>query len=154
MGVLLIFLRVLHIGAAVVLGGALVYQRFAVRPALCGLEPAQRQGLTLRLLQRWSGVVWVGVAVLLVSGLINYLEFKIPEYAPRPYKGVYHAVLGVKILAALALFHVAAMVTLPVARDPARRAGAGKWLTWGVCLLAVIIVLAAVARYLPTLYGA
>ena len=153
MDALLIALRVLHIGAAVVLGGALVFRLVAVQPALRGLDADQRAALSLRLLERWSGVVWVGIGVLLVTGLVTYVVFRIPEYAPRPYKGVYHGVMGVKILAALALFHTAAMVSLPAARDPKRRAGAGRWLAWGSVLLAVVIVLGGVARYLPTLYG-
>lgn len=152
MEVLQIALRVLHIAAAVALGGALVYQVVALQPALRELDPAVRDALRPRLLRRWSGVVWAGIAVLFITGLTTYAAFKIPEYRPRAYKGVYHALLGVKILAALLLFHAATMLVLPAAGKPKFAARARGFAVYGAVLLALIIALGGILRYLPALY--
>ncbi|MEW6250697.1 MAG: hypothetical protein AB1716_08605 [Planctomycetota bacterium] len=153
MDVLAVVLRILHIGGAVVLGGALVYQLTAVQPALRRLDGPARDELAERLIRAWSVLLWAAVAVLLASGLLNYLLIKIPEYRPRPYKGAYHGLIGLKILAGLALFHAGAMLALPFGGRPKTRAQAPRWLAWGTLLLAVIIVLGAVLRYLPSFYA-
>ena len=152
MDALQLVLRIAHIAAAVTLGGAVVFQLLAVQPVLRGLDDAQRTALAAGLARRWRGVLWTGMALLLVSGLLNFLLFKVPEYKTVPYKAVYHGLFGVKFLAALALFHAATMLSMPgPAFDRYRRRARG-WLSYATVLLALIVVLAAVMRYLPTFY--
>ncbi len=152
MDLLQIGLRIAHIAAAVALGGAIVYQLVAVQPVLRTLDESQRATFRTRLAGRWAPVVWLGIALLLITGLANFLVFKVPEYRGRPYAATYHGLFGIKLLAGLALFHAAAMLSGPGERFDRYRARAGGWLVYGVLLLAIVVVVGAVLRYLPALY--
>ncbi len=152
MDALQIVLRVFHIGAALALGGALVYQRLALGPALAGLEDGTRTALQQRLARRWVGVAAAGIALLLVTGLVNFVLFKVPAVRGQPYTGLYHGLFGVKFLVGLGLFHVGLLLSLPGPRFDAVRARAAGWLNWALGLLALIVVLSATLRYLPTFY--
>lgn len=140
---LLVVIRVIHIGAALVAGGALVYQLVALRPALAALPDAPRADLRRALAARWFPIVLVLLVLLLASGLANYLVFKIPLYRAHPDKGLYHALFGLKFLAALGVFHVATVLSLPGPRGDRWRDKAGLWLGLGATLLALVVVAGA-----------
>lgn len=149
---LLVVIRVIHIGAAIVAGGALAYQLLAVRPALAALPETQRGELRRALAARWLPIVLVLLALLLATGLANYLVFKIPLYRTHPEKGLYHALFGLKFLAALGVFHVATVLSLPGPRGDRWRDRAGLWLGLGATLLAVVVVAGALLGNFPALF--
>lgn len=153
MDVLQIILRIAHIGAATAIGGAIVYHLLAVQPALAALDESQRKAVGASLARRWLVPLGVGIALLLVSGLLTFVLFKLPATRGRPFAGLYHGLFGIKVLMALALFHVAAVLSLPGERGERYRAKASFWLGYATVLLAVIIVVAAILRYLPTFYA-
>ena len=152
MDILQVVLRIAHIAAAITAGGAIVFQRFALLPALQTLDEAPRAQLRAQLVRRWAGVVLTCVALLLVSGLLTFLLFKLPEYHGKPFAGVYHGLFGLKLLAALALFHAVGVLVMPGEHFDRYRARARFWLSYAAALLAVVVVLAAVMRYLPAFY--
>jgi hypothetical protein len=149
---LLVVIRVIHIGAAIAAGGALIYQLLAVRPALAILPDASRFELRRAQAARWFPIVLVLIVALLASGLANYLIFKIPLYRTHPDKGLYHALFGLKFLAALGVFHVATVLSLPGARGDRWRDRAGLWLGLGATLLAVVVIAGAVLGNFPSLF--
>lgn len=153
MDLLQVILRIAHIGAAVVLAGGVVFQLIALQPALRSLDDPQRDRLRRLLAGRWYRVVMACIALLLISGLLNFLLYKLPDYRGQPSAPVYHGLFGIKLLAALALFHAALVPSLPGPRFDRYRARAGFWLAWATVLVALIVVMAAVMRYLPTLYA-
>lgn len=153
MEILQVILRIAHLGAAIVAGGAVVFQRFALLPALRTLDDGPRTQLRAQIVRRWAGVAWTCMGLLLLSGLLNFLFYKVPEYRGRSYAGVYHGLFGLKFVAALALFHAVGMLVMPGAHFDRYRARAGFWLSYAVVLLTVIVVVAAVMRYLPAFYA-
>jgi hypothetical protein len=92
------------------------------------------------------------MALLLASGLVTFLMFRVPAYRGLPYAGLYHGIFGLKLIAALALFHAATLLVAAGPRFDRYRAQAGGWLRWAVVLLTLIVVLGAILRYLPTFY--
>lgn len=152
MDALAVVIRVLHIGAGVIAAGAAFFQWYALHPALSKLSPEQRSAVRDPLLRRWFPLILTVIALLLLSGLLNFVAFKIPEYKEHPHKGVYHGLFGLKFLLALASFHFATVLALPGARGDRWRDKAHVWLAVQIALLSGVIVIGAVLRYFPTLF--
>ena len=115
--------RVVHVATAIVLVGGSVFMRFALMPAAEELGQAEHDGLRERVLGRWRRVVHGGIALLLLSGLYNYLAVMRPAHQGD---GPYHMLVGIKMLLALVLFFLASALVgrsqaLKGLRDKARR---------------------------------
>lgn len=145
-----VVIRALHIGAAAVAIGAAVFQFWSLLPVLRSLEPEPRLALRERLVDRWRPVAFTLVGVLLLTGMLNYILYKIPEYRGNPRAGLYHGLLGIKILLALGVFHFATVLALPGARGAKWRDKAGRWLPLMLTFMAAIVVLGAVLRGFQT----
>ncbi len=123
--------RILHILGAIILAGGLFYIRFVVSPA-----PASAQGPDHFFGGRrgaWAKWVGIATALLLVSGFWNYIQFaKTYDLAKS-----YHMVLGIKMLAAIVVFLLAALLA---GRTNAAEAIRQKWGLWiNVCLFLAIV---------------
>ena len=129
--------RLLHILSAIVLVGGLFYLRMIVAPRLrhsdadSGSDPwfAGRRGA-------WA--MWVGIATLLliVTGLWNFVQtIRTNEIATS-----YHMLGTLKIVAALVVFFLAAVLAGKSAVAERLRQNMKLWL--GVCLIAAILVVA------------
>ena len=91
---------------------------------------------------RWKRVVHLGVLLLLVSGLYNYFR------AMGSHNGdsLYHALLGIKMLLALAVFFLAsALVGKSPKLQPIRDAR-GKWIRVVVLLGCVIVAISGFVK--------
>ena len=66
-------MKFLHIAAAVVWLGGIVFMLFALRPAAAQLPPPQRLPLIAQVLGNFFKRVWEGIAILLVTGLVMLL---------------------------------------------------------------------------------
>jgi len=139
-------LRVLHITAAIVAAGGAFFQWFALQPVVVTLDAAQRAELRERLAVRWRAVVWTAIAVLLLTGLINFAVYSVPALRQNPHKALYHGLFGLKVLAALGTFHAAALLTLPGRRGERYRAKGRFWLAFMLVLFALVVVLGAMLR--------
>ena len=71
MTALMIFL---HVAAAITWLGGVSFMLFALRPAAVQLAPPQRLPLITDVLQRFFRLVWIAIAVLLVTGLWMLLD--------------------------------------------------------------------------------
>jgi len=135
---LLVASRVLHILGAIVLVGGLFYVRAVVTPAAgAGASPDALFGGRRA---KWAMCIGVATALLLASGVFNYYNM------PENMAGSYHAVIGIKILLAISLFFLAALLA---GRTPAAemlRQNARFWL--GVCLAlgVAVVILGAILR--------
>lgn len=65
---LYVSLKILHLLAIIVWLGGMVFAHFFLRPALAGLQPAERLRLMYGVLSRFFAAVLVAVAVVLVTG--------------------------------------------------------------------------------------
>lgn len=147
-----IILRILHIAAVIAAGGAALFQLLAVHPVFMGqLEAERRRSLREAIAQRWRPVVWTCVALLLLTGVLNYVYFKVPQYHDHPRRGLYHGLMGVKILAALVVFHAATVLALPGPRGEKYRGRAPLWLGVLVSMIGLIVVIGAILRNFDSL---
>ena len=128
--------RILHILGAMILVGGLFYLWAVVMPS-----PAAANAVTVD--QKFGGLrakwaMWIGVAtlILLVTGLWNFFQIiRTYELASS-----YHMVFGLKFLAALVLFLLAALVAGRSVAAETMREKMGFWL--GACLAIGILTVA------------
>lgn len=134
--------RFIHIATAIVMVGGTVFMRFVLMPAAADLPQAEHDQLRQRLLARWKRVVHGGIALLAMSGIYNYMQ-AIPKHKGD---GLYHGLIGTKILLALVVFFIAsALVGRSAAFDKIRQQRA-KWMAVIVVLAAVIVGLSGFAK--------
>jgi uncharacterized membrane protein len=139
---LMLVSRICHILGAVVLVGGLFYIR-SIIASPSGSPVDQLFGG-----RRAAWAKWVGIAtvLLLVTGLFNYvLIMKQHERLASSY----HMIAGLKMLAAIAVFLLAALLAGRTAAADALRE---KWRMWlGVCLVLglVTVILGSVLRTYP-----
>lgn len=145
---LAVVLRILHILAAVAAAGGAMFQLLALHPSLAGLDDGSRRALRTQIARRWSVVVVLAIVVLLLTGLVNFVAYAVPDMKASPHKMLYHGVFGLKFAAALAAFHSAAVLVLPGPRGDRHRDKAGFWLRLMVTMFVVIIVCGAILREL------
>lgn len=127
--------RIAHVATAIVLVGGTVFMRFVLMPAAKELPEAEHDQLRQRLMARWKRVVHGGIALLLLSGLFNYMQ-QIPKH-----KGdsLYHALLGTKMLLALVVFFIASALVGRSAAFEKMRQNRASWMGLIVLLSALII---------------
>lgn len=144
--IVLLILRWLHIGAAIVAIGGAFFMRVALMPAAAStLDDATHSKLREALRGRWARIIQTCIAILLVTGGINFVMLAMPpKIEPMPY----HAIFGVKFLAAMGVFFIASVLVGTGQGMAKLRANRAKWLTVLLILAAVIVVLSGVLNRL------
>jgi uncharacterized membrane protein len=146
--VLLTLLRFLHVGTAVVLVGGSVFLRFVLMPAATAVLPEEVHAqLRARVIETWKKFVHGGIALLLLTGAINYTRsiLLIRETADHR-DPLYHGVMGVKILLALGIFFIASVLVGRSPKFEGMRQNARFWIGVNVALAAVIVLLSGFLR--------
>jgi uncharacterized membrane protein len=137
--------RILHILGAIILVGGIFYLRTIVTPSITTPNANVDEQFGGR---RAAWAMWVGIStlLLLVTGLWNYMQIiKTNERMASSY----HMIAGLKMLAGIALFLLAALVA---GRSPVAEMMRQRMRFWlNVCLLVgiVTIVLGSVLRTYP-----
>ncbi|HUG91655.1 MAG TPA: hypothetical protein VML55_12515 [Planctomycetaceae bacterium] len=144
--------RWVHVGTAIVILGGSVFMRFVLMPAAQPLPETEHNALRERLLGRWKLFVHIGVLLFLVTGFYNYLAVSVPRLADDPQladkKGLYHGLMGVKIILSVAVFFLAeALVGRSAALEGFRR-DRRKWLGVTVLLAALVVAIAGALKVL------
>jgi hypothetical protein len=147
----MIAMRILHIGAAIVAAGGVAFQLLALQPTLRSLPDDQRIEVREKIVARWFQVVMICIGLLLLTGFINFIAFKVPELRDKPYKNLYHTLFGIKFILALAVFHGATVSVLPLPRGEKYRARASVWLMRNTVFLIAIVIIAALMRYVDAI---
>ncbi len=137
---MIVFMQWLHLLAAVVGVGAVVFFRILLLPSLGSLPPEQRSALVARLAPRFRLAVWLAIIVLIFSGVFNLLE------SPRLAEPAYRHVLEVKLVLALVLFSIALAATLPLPSLNRIQQKRPALLATNVVLGVIIILLSAYLR--------
>lgn len=127
--------RIAHVATAIVLVGGTVFMRFVLMPAAKELPETEHDQLRQRLMARWKRIVHGGIALLLLSGLFNYMQ-QIPKHKGDP---LYHALLGTKMLLALVVFFIASALVGRSAAFEKMRQNRAKWMGLIVLLSALIV---------------
>ncbi len=152
----LLALRWAHILAAIVTVGGLVFARFALLPGLSELDEESRQRVHDRIRRHWLPWVTGGIALLLASGLSNFLLFNVRVGEEGWAGGAwmrathYHAIFGVKFLLALIVFFFASGLVGRGSATQWLRANRSLWLTVTIGLAVVIVMISGWMRQLHT----
>lgn len=127
--------RITHVLTAIMLLGGSMFSVWVLAPAASRLEEPARETLLASVIGRWKWYVHLGILLFLVSGGYNYWR-AIPLHRGD---GLYHALLGVKMLLALGVFFIAAAL---VGRAEAFQSMRDRRIFWTrtLVLLAVVIV--------------
>jgi uncharacterized membrane protein len=120
-----------HVGIAILLVGGTAFFRLAVIPALQG----DNTELLGRIRQNWKKFVHMGILIFLVSGFYNFFTM-IPKHRGD---GLYHALVGIKILLALFIFFLASVLVGSKPSSQKYRDNVKKW-TAVMLLVAAVIV--------------
>ena len=139
-------LRFLHIAPAVIAGGATIFVRLALLPALASFPEAERSRLKDQIDRRWRIVVMVCITLLLVSGITNFVLYQAPFHKGQP---LYHALFGVKFLAAMVVFFLGSALAGRSAALAPIRANARLWVGIAATLVMAIVFISAVLRSIP-----
>ena len=122
--------------------------RFALLPAAkATLTDDMHERLREAIRARWAKVIHASIALLLLTGLINFALLALP---PKIKALPYHPIFGVKLLAALAVFFIASAL---VSRGPGFaniRANRAKWLSILLALGGLIVLLSGILNQVRT----
>jgi uncharacterized membrane protein len=150
---LLVF-RWLHILAAIVAMGGLVFARFALLPALESEDVQTRGRIHEAIRSRWLKWVIGAITVLLVSGLVNFLvftgdaiEWENGEWLKR---SRYHALFGIKFLLAMVVFFFASGLVGRGAGTQWIRDKRSTWLTVTLLTALAVVMVSGWMRQLHT----
>jgi len=138
--------RWLHIAAAAVAVGGLVYARFVVFPALQLLSEDTRAMLSAQFSARLKPIALTAIAALFLTGAYNLyrvLDRGIVDSS-------YHAAFGLKFLLAFHLFAMLFLLSAPPSGDAARDARRPR-LALGAAISGLVIL--ALGAYLRTLHS-
>jgi predicted membrane channel-forming protein YqfA (hemolysin III family) len=140
--------RWLHLGSAIVAIGGAVFMRYALMPAASAtLDDATHERLREAVRKRWAMFVHAGITILLLTGALNFLLLALPpKIKPMPY----HAIFGVKFLAAMGVFFIAGVLVSRGQGLAKMRAERAKWLTVLIALGAFIVLVSGVLNQVRT----
>ncbi len=140
-----IAMRFVHLTGVVVFVGAAVFARYVVSPAGEALkDPQPRYAEAVR--GRLAKLILLSVAAILISGFYNYLRNQISQHEGQ---ALYHALMGVKIILAFAIFFFASALTGKAKAFEFLRSKADTWMGAVVIAALIIIGLAAVLGAIP-----
>ncbi|MDV6034440.1 MAG: hypothetical protein F9B45_30975 [Phycisphaera sp. RhM] len=142
MEILDILSRIVHVGTAITLVGGSVFTAFVLMPSAKELGDEPHRQLATAITSRWKRFVHIGVLLFLVSGLYNYYR-AIPAH---PGDGLYHALVGTKMLLALAVFFIAAALVGRSAKLQPIRDKKATWIKILVLLAAIIVAISGYVK--------
>ena len=127
--------RIIHVATAITLVGGSVFTLFVLLPSAKELPNSAHDRLATAVTGRWKRFVHLGVALFLMSGLYNYAR-AVPLHRGD---GLYHALLGIKMLMALCIFFLAAALVGRSESLNVVRRHKETWLKILVLLAAIIV---------------
>jgi uncharacterized membrane protein len=134
--------RVVHVGTAITLVGGSLFMLLVLMPSAKELDDDAHQQLAASVVARWKRLVHIGVLLFLVSGIYNYMR-AIPNHRGD---GVYHALLGIKMILALGVFFLAAALVGRSSKLQPIRDQRAKWLKVMVTLAAIIVAISGFVK--------
>lgn len=134
--------RFIHVLTAITLVGGSLFTLLVLMPASGRLEDQARGDLMAGIRDRWRRVVHGGIALFLLSGFYNYFR-AMPLHRGD---GLYHGLLGTKMLLALAVFALASLLVGRSRLATKMAAQRERWLGVMVLLAIGIVAISAVVK--------
>jgi hypothetical protein len=136
--------RWLHLFGAITAVGGAIFVLLVVLPASRVLSPEAREAFHAAARARWSKIVMLAIALLLLSGLFNFFAI-VKAFGPELPRW-YHPLFGIKFLLALAVFAIASLLAGRTTLAQRLRTNMKFWLTLNVLLAALIVAISGVMR--------
>jgi len=134
------FVHWIHVAAAVIGVGGMVFLLLILPPSARVLKAEQRDLLFKSVQQRFRWVTWAVIVLLLGSGLYNVrLVWEVPW-------GTYWGLLTVKIVLALLVFAISVCPTVPLKLCDRFRARRRLCLSAALALAMIVILISAYLR--------
>ena len=145
---LMLVSRWIHLAAAFTAIGGVAYARIALLPSATEvLDDDVHAKLREAVRRRWSRVVHVCIGLLLLTGGVNfYLLVLRSNVEPMPY----HAIFGIKFLAAMAIFFLAAALAGKAPGFAKIREKSGQWMVVILLLGGLIVLLSGILNQVRT----
>ncbi len=134
--------RIVHLSTAICLVGGSVFMAFVLIPSSNTLESSVHQSLSQQVVGRWKKFIHIGILLFLVTGFYNYIR-AMPLHEGD---GLYHALLGTKILLALGLMFLASVLVGRSPKFQVMRDNRSFWLKVVVLIAAVIVCISSFAK--------
>jgi len=135
--------RCLHILGAITLFGGAIFMRYVLYPAASQLPETEHELLKQGVTKRWKPFVHIGITVLVLSGLYNYLAVAAPQHHGD---GKYHMLMGIKILLALIVFFIASVLPGRIPAFAGMRRNAKTWLSVAILCSTAVVIIAGVLK--------
>lgn len=140
--ILSIISRIVHVSTAIVLVGGSVFTLMVLSPAMSTLSEDAKSGFANAITLRWKKFVHIGVLLFLVSGFYNYIQ----AIGNHKGDGLYHALLGIKMLLAFVVFFIASALVGRSQKLEGMRQKRSKWLQILVLLATVIVCISGFVK--------
>jgi len=134
--------RIVHVFTAITLVGGSVFMAFVLGPAADALGDETHDRLREQVVKRWKKFLHGGIALFILSGLYNYFAM-IPKHKGD---GLYHGLVGGKMLLALGIFFIASALAGRSQAFAGMRAKRGMWLKILVLLAAVVVAISGFVK--------
>ena len=131
--------RAIHVSTAIALIGGSVFTLLVLMPAAKLLSDDAHATLAAAISSRWKRFVHVGILLFLATGFYNYFQ-AMPLHKGD---GLYHALVGTKIILALAIFFIASALVGRSAALETFRKNRALWLTILVVLATIIVLMSS-----------
>jgi hypothetical protein len=136
MTAIMLVCRVLHIAATCTSLGGLFYARVVLWPTLPQLAEPERDAFLRAMIRRYAVIKWTGVTVVAATGIVQWV-FLWPLVTNGT---LYVLYFGIKMVGAVGLFSITALLALPAERLGPMRADRGFWSALNIaCGLAILI---------------
>ncbi len=150
MDILTILSRWTHVGTAIVIVGGTCFLRFVLSPAAAQLPDAEHAKLKELVMAKWKKFVMAGIVLFIISGFYNYLVVQMPKHRGD---GLYHALVGTKILLAFGIFFLASALVGRSKSFEGLRKNAKLWQTVLILLAAIVIGISGYVKFMPGTSG-
>ncbi|WDQ19190.1 hypothetical protein [Rhodopirellula sp. P2] len=127
--------RIIHVGTAITLVGGSAFMLLVLLPSAKLISAEAHQTLAQAVTGRWKRFIHGGILLFLLSGFYNYMR-AIPNHKGD---GLYHGLLGVKMLLAFSIFFLASALVGRSAAFAGIRENRAKWLKVIVLFAALIV---------------
>jgi len=134
--------RVLHIAATCTSLGGLFYARYVLWPTLPQLPASEREPFLRAMIRRYAIVKWVGIAVIVLTGVVQWLVI----WPVVTNHSLYLVYFGIKMAAAVGLLSITALLALPAERLERMQANRGFWSALNIACGFGVLVGAALMR--------
>lgn len=134
--------RIIHVSTAITLVGGSAFLVFVLLPSAKLLSEEAHQSLSQAVTGRWKRFIHGGILLFLVTGFYNYIR-AMPLHQGD---GMYHQLIGIKMLLAFVVFFLASVLVGRSAKFESMRQNRAKWLRIVVVFAAVIVCISGYVK--------